>query len=99
MSASVMASLYTRRGDQADDTAIPPADLPRPARIGVHLRPGDRITSAGGLGYTDNANGNVSLRGQTDAFEYDQVNRLTAVKHPTTGAVKSSCAYAGWATA
>lgn len=42
-----------------------------------------------------NANGNLTRRGQTGAFEYDQTNRLTAVKHPTTGAVRANYAYDG----
>jgi RHS repeat-associated protein len=43
----------------------------------------DRITSAGSVSYTVNANGNVTARG-SDAFGYDQANRLTSVDQTGT---------------
>jgi RHS repeat-associated protein len=51
----------------------------------------DRITSAGGVGYTVNAVGNLTARGG-DSFDYDQVNRLTSAT--VTGAT-STYAYDG----
>jgi RHS repeat-associated protein len=51
----------------------------------------DRITTAGAVSYTVNANGNVTLRG-TDAFTYDQANRL---KSATIGGGTSTYAYDG----
>lgn len=49
----------------------------------------DRITPTAGGAYTVDANGNVTQRGETDAFEYDQANRLETVRHPTTGIARA----------
>jgi YD repeat-containing protein len=38
----------------------------------------DRITAAGSVSYTVNANGNLTARG-SDSFAYDQANRLTSI--------------------
>ncbi|MCC6179564.1 MAG: RHS repeat protein [Chloroflexi bacterium] len=51
----------------------------------------DRITSAGGVSYAVDANGNLTARG-ADSFVYDQANRLTRV---TTGSSTATYAYDG----
>ena len=51
----------------------------------------DRVTSAGGVSYTVNANGNLTARGG-DSFGYDQANRLTSV---TVGGTTSGYTYDG----
>jgi RHS repeat-associated protein len=51
----------------------------------------DRILSAGATGYTVDANGNTTARG-TDAFAYDQANRL---KSATVAGTTTTYAYDG----
>ncbi len=48
----------------------------------------DRITSAGSVSYTVNANGNLVARG-ADSFGYDQANRLKSATVGSTGATYS----------
>ena len=51
----------------------------------------DRITAAGAVSYTVNANGNLVARGG-DSFAYDQANRM---KSATIGGSTSTYAYNG----
>ncbi|MEK7214193.1 MAG: RHS repeat-associated core domain-containing protein, partial [Chloroflexota bacterium] len=51
----------------------------------------DRITAAGAVSYTVNANGNLVAKG-TDSFAYDQANRM---KSATVGGATSTYAYNG----
>ena len=51
----------------------------------------DRITSAGGVSYTVDANGNLVSRG-ADSFGYDQANRL---KTASVGGASSGFVYDG----
>jgi YD repeat-containing protein len=51
----------------------------------------DRITGAGAVGYTVDANGNLVARG-SDSFSYDQANRLTSA---TVSSTTTTYAYDG----